>query len=119
MLTNAAKSPNVPPRIFLSSGAACFLPPLNSGCLGVTWRTFFEISGRSRNDRERQPLRAEDLYAADEVFISSTNRHVIGVGEVAGHKFVGAPGPVTQRINEAFTTYVNDYVTRRLAAASR
>jgi len=45
--------------------------------------------------------------------------HVIGVGEVAGHKFSGAPGPVTQRINEAFTAYVNDYVTRRLAAASR
>jgi branched-subunit amino acid aminotransferase/4-amino-4-deoxychorismate lyase len=64
-------------------------------------------------------LRLEDLYAADEVFISSTNRNVIGVGEIAGHKFANAPAPVTLRMNEAFTTYMNDYVTRRLAASSR
>jgi len=41
------------------------------------------------------------------------------VGEIAGHKFANAPGPVTLRMNEAFTSYMNDYVTRRLAAASR
>jgi branched-subunit amino acid aminotransferase/4-amino-4-deoxychorismate lyase len=64
-------------------------------------------------------LRIEDLYSADEVFISSTNRNVIAVAEISGHKFANPPGAVTLRMNEAFTTYLNDYVTRRLAAASR
>jgi hypothetical protein len=38
----------------------------------------------------------EELYAADEVFITSTNRSVLGVSEIAGHKYAGAPGPVAQ-----------------------
>ena len=61
----------------------------------------------------------EDLYAADEVFITSTNRNVIGVGEIAGNPLAGAPGPITRRLDEAFTTYVDDYVSRRLVAASK
>ena len=107
-------------NLYIVKGGSVLTPPLNSGCLeGVTRSILLEISGEAGTIVKEQTLRLEDLYAADEVFISSTNRHVIGVGEVAGHKFAGAPGPVTQRINEAFTTYVNDYVTRRLAAASR
>ena len=85
----------------------------------MTRGILLEISGEAGTIVKEQTLRIEDLYAADEVFISSTNRNLIGVGEISGHKFVGAPGPVTQRIDEAFTTYVNDYVTRRLPAASR
>jgi branched-subunit amino acid aminotransferase/4-amino-4-deoxychorismate lyase len=65
-----------------------------------------------------QALRPEDIYSADEIFISSTNRNLIGVGEVAGHKIATAPGPVTHQLNELFDAYVADYVTRRLAAAS-
>jgi branched-chain amino acid aminotransferase len=107
-------------NLYIVKAGSVLTPPLNSGCLeGVTRSILLEISGEAGTIVKEQTLRLEDLYSADEVFISSTNRHVIGVGEVAGHKFAGAPGPVTQRINEAFTTYVNDYVARRLAAASR
>jgi len=68
---------------------------------------------------KEQVLRPEDLNAADEVFISSTNRNVIGVGEIAGHALAGAPGPVTKRVDEAFVAYVKDYVSRRHASATR
>jgi branched-subunit amino acid aminotransferase/4-amino-4-deoxychorismate lyase len=64
-------------------------------------------------------LRPEDLYSADEVFISSTNRSVIGVGEIAGHKIATSPGRVTKRINELFDAYIDDYVTRRLSTSAR
>jgi branched-chain amino acid aminotransferase len=107
-------------NIFVVKGDHVLTPPLSSGCLeGVTRSILFEIAGEAGAAIKEQTLKLEDLYSADEVFISSTNRNVIGVGEIAGHKFACAPGPVAQRINEAFTTYVNDYVTRRLAAASR
>jgi branched-subunit amino acid aminotransferase/4-amino-4-deoxychorismate lyase len=53
------------------------------------------------------------------VFISSTNRNIIGVGEIAGQKIAAAPGPITRQVEELFAAHVTDYVTRRLAATSR
>jgi branched-chain amino acid aminotransferase len=107
-------------NLYIVKGDNVFTPPLNAGCLeGVTRSILFEIAGEAGANLREQSLKLEDLYAADEVFISSTNRNVIGVAEVTGHKFAGAPGPVTKRMNDVFTTYVIDYVTRRLAAASR
>jgi len=107
-------------NIYAVKGDTILTPPLNSGCLeGVTRGILFEIAGEAGVAVKEQSLQLEDLFAADEVFISSTNRNVISVGEIAGHKLSGAPGLVTQRISEAFATYQNDYVTRRLAAASR
>jgi branched-chain amino acid aminotransferase len=107
-------------NIYAVKGDTILTPPLNSGCLeGVTRGILFEIAGEAGVAVKEQSLQLEDLFAADEIFISSTNRNVISVGEIAGHKLSGAPGPVTQRISEAFATYQNDYVTRRLAAASR
>ena len=107
-------------NIYLVKGDRILTPPLSSGCLeGVTRGILFEVAGEAGVGVKEQILRPEDLYAADELFISSTNRNVIGVGEISGHGFVAAPGPVTKRIDEAFTTYVNEYVSRRLAAAGR
>jgi branched-chain amino acid aminotransferase len=106
-------------NIYLVKGDNILTPPLSSGCLeGVTRGILFEITAEAGVRVKEQILRPEDLYSADEVFISSTNRNIIGVGEIAGNRFPGAPGPVTRRIDEAFTTYVNEYVSRRLAAAS-
>jgi branched-subunit amino acid aminotransferase/4-amino-4-deoxychorismate lyase len=62
-------------------------------------------------------LRLEDLYAADEVFISSTNRSLAGVGEIAGHIFPAAPGPVTMRLEKIFQEHIEEYVTRAVVPA--
>jgi branched-chain amino acid aminotransferase len=92
---------------------------LNSGCLeGVTRGILFEIAPEAGVAVVQQTLRPEDLYTADEVFITSTNRNLIGVGEINGQKILTAPGPVTHQLNDLFDAYVSDYVTRRLAAAS-
>lgn len=106
-------------NVFAVKGGKVFTPPLNSGCLeGVTRGILFEIAPEAGVAVVEQALRAEDLYSADEVFISSTNRNLIGVGEIAGHKIASAPGPVTHRLNDLFDAYVKEYVTRRLAAAT-
>jgi branched-chain amino acid aminotransferase len=105
-------------NIFAVKDRKVITPPLNSGCLeGVTRGILFEIAPEAGVPVVQQALRPEDLYSADEVFISSTNRNLIGVGEIAGHKIAAAPGPVTHQLNELFDTYVADYVTRRLTAA--
>jgi branched-chain amino acid aminotransferase len=107
-------------NLFVAKNGKIFTPPLNSGCLeGVTRGILFEIAPETGLSFVEQALRPEDLYSADEVFISSTNRNLIGVGEIAGHKIANAPGPITNRLNDLFDAYVSDYVARRLAAAAR
>ena len=106
-------------NIFAVKNGKIHTPPLNSGCLeGVTRGVLFEIAPEAGIAIVEQALRPEDLYSADEVFITSTNRNLIGVGEIAGNKIATAPGPVTHQLNELFDNYVSEYVTRRLAAAT-
>jgi len=62
-------------------------------------------------------LRPEDLRTAQEIFISSTNRSLLGVGEIEGHKFPGAPGPITQKLEKAFAEFVADYVAQHAPSA--
>ena len=59
----------------------------------------------------------EDLYTAEEVCMSSTNRNLLGVGEIAGHKIANAPGPVTLKLEKALAAHVAAYVAKRRAAA--
>jgi branched-chain amino acid aminotransferase len=107
-------------NIFAVKNKKVYTPPLNSGCLeGVTRGILFEIAPEAGVAVVEQVLSPEDLYSADEVFISSTNRNLLGVGEIAGHNIVGAPGAVTRALDELFDAHVADYVTRRLASAAR
>ncbi len=106
-------------NIFAVKSGKIFTPPLNSGCLeGVTRGILLEIGPEAGLSVVEQPLLPEDLYSTEEVFISSTNRNLISVAEIAGHTIL-APGPVCHRLNELFDAYVADYVSRRLASAAR
>ena len=105
-------------NIFMVKGEKILTPPLSSGCLeGVTRGILMEIAPEAGLAVIEHSLRPEDLYSAEEVFISSTNRNLIDVGEIAGHA-VPAPGPVCKRMNELFDAYVDDYVSRRLASTA-
>jgi branched-chain amino acid aminotransferase len=106
-------------NIFAVKNEKILTPPLNSGCLeGVTRGILMEIAPEAGVSVLEQALRPEDLYSADEVFISSTNRNLISVSEIAGNK-IPAPGPVCERLNDLFDAYVAEYVSRRLASAAR
>ncbi len=106
-------------NIFAVKNGKILTPPLNSGCLeGVTRGILMEIAPEAGVSVVEQALRPEDLYSADEVFISSTNRNLISAGEIAGHN-IPAPGPVCDRLNDLFDAYVSEYVSRRLASAAR
>jgi len=105
-------------NIFAVKNGKVLTPPLNSGCLeGVTRGILFEIAPEAGVALTQQALRPEDLYSADEVFISSTNRNVIRVGEIAGNKIATPSASVATHLNDLFGAYVTEYVERRLAAA--
>ena len=105
-------------NIFCVRGGHVATPPLSSGCLsGITRSVLLEIGGSVGVEVKEAVLRPEDLYAADEVFISSTNRSMLGVGEINGHHIASAPGPVTLKMENAFGEYVKRYIAGKSAAA--
>jgi len=104
-------------NVFAVSGGRVLTPPLSSGCLeGVTRGVLLEIAPRLGIPMEERALTPADLRRADEMFISSTNRNLIGVGSLEDHTFAGAPGPITRRLEEAFAAYVAEYITRQSVA---
>ena len=107
-------------NIFCVSEGRVATPPPSSGCLeGVTRDILLEIGPRAGVPVEERTLFPEDLYAADEVLISSTNRNVIAVGEIAGHKIAAAPGPVVHKLHRIFAAYVREYVEARAAISGK
>jgi branched-chain amino acid aminotransferase len=106
-------------NIFALKGEKVVTPPLSSGCLeGVTRGILMEIASEAGTSVVEQTLRLDDLYGADEVFVTSTNRNVICVKEIAGHTIAGGnTGAITQKLDEAFEAYIKDYVERRMATS--
>jgi branched-chain amino acid aminotransferase len=98
-------------NIFCLRDGRVLTPPLSSGCLeGITRSILLEIAPGVGVPAEEKVLRADDLFAADEVFISSTNRNLLAVEEIAGHRVARAPGPVVKKLEKAFEKYVAEYV---------
>jgi branched-chain amino acid aminotransferase len=103
-------------NIFCVKNGKVGTPPLSSGCLeGVTRSFLLEIAPRNGVSLVEQTLMPEDLYAADEVFITSTNRSLLGISEIAGHKYSVVMGPVAQKLERAFDAAMREYVAQRTA----
>jgi branched-chain amino acid aminotransferase len=107
-------------NIFCVRGGRVATPPLDSGCLeGVTRDILLEIGAGAGAPVEERTLFPEDLYAADEVFISSTNRGVLAVAEIAGRKTATVSGHVTEKLEKAFAVYVREYIDARAVAEAK
>jgi branched-chain amino acid aminotransferase len=107
-------------NIFCVRGGRVSTPPLASGCLeGVTRSVLLEIGARVGAPVAERTLLPEDLYSADEVFISSTNRSMLGVSEINGRQIASAPGPVTLKLEKVFAEYVREYIEARSATSGK
>jgi branched-chain amino acid aminotransferase len=107
-------------NIFCAKDGRVATPPISAGCLpGITRSVLLEIGASAGAPVEERTLWPKDLYAADEVFISSTNRSMLGVSEIAGQKLAKAPGPITLRLEKAFGDYVRQYIETHSAASGR
>jgi branched-chain amino acid aminotransferase len=96
---------------------AVFTPPISSGCLeGVTRAVLLEIAPRAGVSMSEKTLTLEDMYAADEVFITSTNRTLLGVSEISGHRYSTVTGPIVQKLEHEFEATMLAYVAARATA---
>lgn len=76
--------------------------------LGITRATVLEAAGAEGIEVLEGEILPEDLYDADEAFITSSIREVMPVVSADGRTIgSGSPGPVTKRLHEAYLQAVS------------
>lgn len=99
-------------------GDRVLTPPLSSGCLpGVTRAVLLEELRVSGLVVEERVLLPADLESADEVFLASTTRELLPVVSIEGLR-IHASHAVRDRLQQAFSAYVESYVGPRRRSVS-
>lgn len=85
-----------------------YTPPCALGLLaGITRDVVGEIAADAGAQFVEAPLTRHDCYNADEAFLTSTLKEVLGVVEIDGRTIgTGRPGPITQKLLKAFRALV-------------
>jgi branched-chain amino acid aminotransferase len=91
-------------NIFIVKGKEVLTPPTRMGALrGITRDTVLEIAASSGMKTGEEPFTVNQLYAADECFLTGTAAEVIPVVKVDGRNIGnGKPGTVTLQLREEF-----------------
>ncbi len=89
-------------NVFVVKDEIISTPDLSASILqGITRHTVIEIAQTLGYAVHEQQLLRSDLYVADEVFMCGTAAEVTPVRSVDDHE-IGAPGPLTKAIQDAF-----------------
>ncbi len=87
-------------NVFVVKGGELFSPP-EGILMGITRQTVFELAAEHRLPAREAHLTAYDLYAADEVFLTSTAGGIMPLVEIDGRPIGdGKPGPASQRVHD-------------------
>ena len=85
---------------WIEHGAVC-TPPLNVGALpGITRAIIFELCDTLNISRKEQPVRPDELFSCEGVFLSLTTRGVVEADSIDGKPL--RHSPITSRLREAF-----------------
>ncbi len=95
-------------NIFIVTDGAVITSPPEAGILiGITRGVVIRLAEQCSLPVREQAIRPEDIYAADECFLTGTAAEVIPVTSVDGRPIgEGKPGPVSQKLFNAFRQYI-------------
>ena len=91
-------------NLFVVRDGAVLTPPLTAGLLpGITREYLFELGQHHGVDVREATLRDEDLFGAQEAFLTGTTREIVPIVRV-NERVIGdgTPGPVTRTLLDAF-----------------
>jgi branched-chain amino acid aminotransferase len=91
-------------NIFIVHDGGVITPPPAAGILiGITRQVVMRLCAKLQIPLQEERITPEQVYAADECFLTGTAAEVIAVTKVDDRPIGnGRPGPVTQRLLEAF-----------------
>ena len=107
-------------NLFVVRNGEALTPPIDAGLLpGITRAFLFEV-GAERGIRVREAvLRDDDLFGADEAFLTSTTREVVPIVKVDDRTIgSGMPGPVTGALLEGYRRKAQE-LTRAVVSPAR
>lgn len=86
-------------NLFVVKSGTMYSPP-EGILMGITRQTVFELAAEHAIPAREAQLTAYDLYAADEVFLTSTAGGIMPLVEIDGRPIGdGKPGPLSQRVH--------------------
>ena len=96
-------------NLFVVKGSAALTPPIEAGLLpGITREFLFDVGREVGVDVREQVLRDEDLFGADEAFLTSTTREAVPIVAVNDRPIGdGKPGPITRTLLEGFRRFAD------------
>jgi branched-chain amino acid aminotransferase len=88
-------------------------PPTSAGVLeGITLATVIQLANDAALPVSRDNLKPQDLFNANEIFLTGTAAEVIPVTKIDGKTIgSGSPGPVTQQLAKAFHHHVHNHTS--------
>ena len=91
-------------NIFIVKDGVALTPPADAGLLvGITRDFLFEVATELGVPMREQVILDQDLFGADEVFLTSTTKEVVPIVRIDDHVVGGGkPGPVTAKLLEGF-----------------
>jgi len=90
-------------NIFVVRDGVLRTPPLHTVLDGITRATVSELAADKGIAVEERPITRDDLYIADEIFLTGTAAEVTPVREVDRRVIgSGGRGPITRTLQEAF-----------------
>src|SRR5688572_5484964 len=97
-------------NIFIARGGQVQTPTTYDGILeGVTRKVMIDLCRKLSIPCVEKTLQRHDLYVADECFVTGTGAEVCPVTKIDGRPIgTGEPGPITQRLIEAFHRHVKE-----------
>ncbi|HVE77880.1 MAG TPA: aminotransferase class IV [Gemmatimonadaceae bacterium] len=95
-------------NVFLWARRALVTPPVHCGALpGVTREATLALAVDLDLAVEERAILPEELFAAEEAFLTSSVRELVPLTRVDGRAIgAGVPGPVTRRLAEAYAALV-------------
>ncbi|NIA07006.1 MAG: branched-chain-amino-acid transaminase [Actinobacteria bacterium] len=98
-------------NIFIVKEGKVLTPPVSAGILeGITRDVVIELAAKQGLALEESQLRQEDIYAADECFLTGTAAEIVPVTKIDDKVIgTGKPGPITKRLIDSFHKYVQPH----------
>ncbi|MFQ5909241.1 MAG: branched-chain-amino-acid transaminase [Thermoplasmata archaeon] len=94
-------------NIFIHDGTALVSPPVETNLPGITRETAIEIIREKGWEFKEEKFTIEQMYSAQEVFLTGTAAEIAPVVEVDSHRIGnGAPGEMTKELMASFKELV-------------
>ena len=102
-------------NLFIVKDRCAKTPRLAEGLLaGITRAFILDVADEASVPVENTVLRDEDLFGADEMFLTSTTREIVPIVRVDNRVIAnGVPGPVTRRLLDIYRRKALELTTRR------